>query len=661
MTDKNTYQTPHILPDNPLEDITQAQFHFDDFAATLARLIADKHTQTPLTIGINGTWGTGKTTLLRCIQGLLNQTKVLLQPEEPTLSITFANPNEDPERMFRACRTVWFNAWKYSGEDELLIALVRAIVQEMFKDDFISKGAAAIFEPFTERRDVINTVLSWFQIKTSFGDFKPGTGNPQATPFAEKTALLDLFDKAFDRLAAAWVHRKTDLEKIDPTKGVLVVFIDDLDRCLPEKTVQVLEAVKLFLDKPGCVFVLAADVGVVQEAVSSYYQNAKITGQNAADYLDKIIQLRFDIPPVVRETMQSFLETQQVTEETLAQWETLIAAAEVNPRRVKRVFNDVELQWKMLVNSRQAQGVRKEDFIRWSALMRAAPANFRERLTDITDIDLRFKFIQDALRWGSGEGDEILQRTFQEYERPRRLLGVLREIKIFSAEFDAKTLEAFIHLTAPPPKPQQPIEQKAASEGKPETEAVEMEGMPSKSMAGRGEAETSRVREYGGLQFVHVPAGKFLMGSKEDNKLADGDEKPQHTAETGEFWLARFPVSNTQFEAFVNVHPYKTTAEDQGSGYAYDGKDWKDIKGADWRHPQGPKSSLKGKEEHPVVQVSWLDAMLPVAEPGPWCGSARGLDFPPAHGGRVGKSCPRRIRARLAVGQRIRCKEVQFQ
>ena len=171
----------------------------------------------------------------------------------------------------------------------MLVALVRVIVQAMYADDFVSKGAATILDPLKDRRDVIDTVLRWFSIDTPFGSIKPNLGDAKTPPLAEKIALLDQFDEAFDRLSAAWVHRKLDVKKIDPGEGVLVIFIDDLDRCLPEKAVQVLEAVKLFLDKTGCIFVLGADAEVVRAAVESYYQNAKVTGQNAADYLEKII------------------------------------------------------------------------------------------------------------------------------------------------------------------------------------------------------------------------------------------------------------------------------------------------------------------------------------------------------------------------------------
>jgi len=136
---ERNYETPEILSDIPLFDAEQkAYFHFDDYAATLARLIADKKTLTPLTIGVSGSWGSGKTTLLRRVQHKLDQTLSLMKRSEPS-SIDFINPDESPEKQFRVCRTVWFNAWKYADEDTLLVALVRVIVQTMFADDWLAK------------------------------------------------------------------------------------------------------------------------------------------------------------------------------------------------------------------------------------------------------------------------------------------------------------------------------------------------------------------------------------------------------------------------------------------------------------------------------------------------------------------------------------------
>ena len=138
------------------------------------------------------------------------------------------------------------------------------------------------------------------------------TGEPTPTAFAEKTAMLDLFDEAFNRLMAAWVHRSLDATKVEPEKGVLVVFIDDLDRCLPPKMVQVLEAIKLFMDKRGCIFLLGADTEIVRRAVEKQYTDAGVTGQGAGDYLEKIVQLRFELPPATHKTMQALLDNEKV-------------------------------------------------------------------------------------------------------------------------------------------------------------------------------------------------------------------------------------------------------------------------------------------------------------------------------------------------------------
>ena len=71
----DTFATPSILHDLPLRDDDDAYFYFDEFAITLARLIASKDTRTPLTIGVSGSWGSGKTTLLHRLEHLLNQSK----------------------------------------------------------------------------------------------------------------------------------------------------------------------------------------------------------------------------------------------------------------------------------------------------------------------------------------------------------------------------------------------------------------------------------------------------------------------------------------------------------------------------------------------------------------------------------------------------------
>ena len=112
------------------------------------------------------------------------------------------------------------------------------------------------------------------------------------------------------------------------------------------------------------------------------------------------------------------------------------------------------------------------------------------------------------------------------------------------------------------------------------------------------------------LELVRVPAGPFLMGSdKTKDSQAYDEELPQHSLTLGDYYIGKYEVTNTQFLAFVQATGHKTTAEKEGSGFVWTGTEWKDTKGADWRHPRGPDTNIDQKAQHPVVQVSWHDAI----------------------------------------------------
>ncbi len=626
---EKTWHTPNILHDWPLKDRDEALFNFDEFAITLARLAADKRTPTPLTIGVSGPWGSGKTTLLRRIKRLLDETAVLYDPAQPAV-MQVCSSHENPQETFRPCRTVWFNAWKYNDEDALLVALIRRILQEMAADDWFSKAAAKVFDPTYPRRDVVNTVLGWFSLKLSGDGLQLGTGTPQETPLAQKTAVLDLFDEAFDRLLAAWVHRDPLAKRIAPENGLLVVFIDDLDRCLPPKMIQVLEAVKLFLDKEGCVFYLGADAEVLRQAVERQYTQAGVQAQEARDYLEKIIQLRFTLPPATPETMQGLIQAYPAAEEALGEtWQLLVTGAALNPRKVKTFVNDLNLAWAMLQNSGQERGFTRQDFNAWQVLMRVAPPDFVTRVRErLDDPGLRFKFVQDAMRWArqaweDEEERERLNRQFGGYD-DWRFQRVLRDAA-FTAAFDASVLDALVHLSAlPPAETPEEGEQPAAAEKKtPRITGGAGRGMPEEL----GGEKAARAPTFAGMPFVRVPAGPFLMGSTEDNKLASDAERPQHTLTLDyDYYLGRFPVTNADFDRFVKATNYRTQAEREGGGWVYDPKKdaWNKTRGADWRHPRGPQSGIAEKDNHPVVQISWYDALAYIQ----WLNKAHAADLP---------------------------------
>jgi formylglycine-generating enzyme required for sulfatase activity len=131
---------------------------------------------------------------------------------------------------------------------------------------------------------------------------------------------------------------------------------------------------------------------------------------------------------------------------------------------------------------------------------------------------------------------------------------------------------------------------------------------------------------------VWIPGGTFQMGS--DDPTFRGEALPIHTVTVHGFWMDPTEVTNEQYEQFVKETGYLTIAERQPDLKKYPdappdrrkpfsfvftppepgdpSRDfsawWKPVDGADWRHPQGPGSSLHGKGKHPVVQICWLDA-----------------------------------------------------
>ena len=140
---------------------------------------------------------------------------------------------------------------------------------------------------------------------------------------------------------------------------------------------------------------------------------------------------------------------------------------------------------------------------------------------------------------------------------------------------------------------------------------------------------------------VYIKAGTFIMGG--DNNQASGDEFPKHKVHVDAFWMDETEVTNAEFQEFVDATHYVTTAEKK--------PDWEEMKKtlppgtakpadsilvaaslvfhktngpvdlndysqwwswereADWKHPEGPGSNIKGRENYPVVQISWYDAM----------------------------------------------------
>ncbi|MBD3257282.1 SUMF1/EgtB/PvdO family nonheme iron enzyme [candidate division GN15 bacterium] len=105
---------------------------------------------------------------------------------------------------------------------------------------------------------------------------------------------------------------------------------------------------------------------------------------------------------------------------------------------------------------------------------------------------------------------------------------------------------------------------------------------------------------------VLIPAGEFMMGN--DGQYED--EMPVHRVQLDFFYIDAHEVTNADFAAFVEATGHVTRAEHDGHCWAYvEGEsDWQYAADTDWRHPQGPGSTIEDKMNHPVVCLSWEDA-----------------------------------------------------
>jgi len=230
-----------------------------------------------------------------------------------------------------------FNAWTAHGENALE-GLIKSVLGEL---------DPSILRRYIRRLAKQRGVISLMQILIGIGAHFLGISRLVDQMWSRLAVNAKTRNEMKDLIAnmlSEWVNRSSKPGR------VLVVFIDDLDRCNDEIVIQVCEAVKLYLDAPGLIFVMACDLSVLARDVAESARGG--VGEGRA-YLEKIIQVAYRIPKPRDESTGTLIDdygkrsgTSDLINDDMIK-NILIEDTGRNPRRIKRIINSFVLEYRL--------------------------------------------------------------------------------------------------------------------------------------------------------------------------------------------------------------------------------------------------------------------------------------------------------------------------
>jgi predicted KAP-like P-loop ATPase len=268
--------------------------YYETIAGTISKLIRESAGK-PITIGVHGDWGAGKSSVLKMVEATFAGDKNVL--------------------------CLWFNGWTFEGFEDAKTVIVEELVESL-------KRARPISRKILDASKRVLARLDWLKVARKAGGiaFNLAAGLPLPSQFASIASAVtgvsggattegDDFGiseaigaELSNQLASAEVNVpsqihafRKDFANLLEAAGVarLVVLVDDLDRCLPETAIATLEAIRLFLFAENAAFVIGADEAMIEYSVRRHFPDLPMTSGPsgyARNYLEKLIQVPFRIP-----------------------------------------------------------------------------------------------------------------------------------------------------------------------------------------------------------------------------------------------------------------------------------------------------------------------------------------------------------------------------
>ena len=307
---------------------------YSEAADALGRIIQDSEPH--FAVGIFGGWGSGKTTFMEAIKSNVGSVASLV--------------------------VVDFNAWKFEREPQLFVPLLDTIRAGLIRwaKDRESDTQGKVHESAGRIGRVVRALATGLSagvglpgaatVTYDFGaalNALSESGNPESAQSVYFAAFQEL-EKAFQEFRTGGIDR-------------VVVFVDDIDRCLPENALEVLESMKVFFNLEGFIFIVGLDPDIVGRAVGSKFRpedtsatpaasSSTLTNRLGREYIQKIFQVQYRVPPVYPEDLENLLgamlstQPEELQATVLPYLKHLATDGRMNPREVKRLVNDFILE-----------------------------------------------------------------------------------------------------------------------------------------------------------------------------------------------------------------------------------------------------------------------------------------------------------------------------
>lgn len=272
----------------------------------------------PVTIGVFGDWGSGKSSILKIIEEELIGDKT--------------------DGLKDGALVLYFNGWVFEGYDDAKAALLESIIEKFDKHmtlgNKVKENTKKLFKSvkwmrllgLSFKKVIVPSASAYLTggasllpfLVNEFSQLKPSDLAKKLTGEGAESFLKDIIKKKEDEEVTIVREFRNDFKEMIDKSGIkkLVVIVDDLDRCTPDRLIENLEAIKLFLNVDKTAFVIGADPRIVRHAIEHRYKTDSIENSDdpdsrnkriVSDYLEKLIQVPYYVPKLTDNEVETYL------------------------------------------------------------------------------------------------------------------------------------------------------------------------------------------------------------------------------------------------------------------------------------------------------------------------------------------------------------------